>query len=231
MPTSTPASSSSTLATAFMTPLPPYTDESPSRSSRASKAPGAGARGHRRAADGAGDESDLDLDGGLPPRVEDLPGVDGRDLAHGRSGSGCADGRSSLSPAVRGRPHARGPGVRSQCQMPLPPFSAFLEREREVVYRVLVGLVGPDDADDCFQETFIKALRAYPRPAGRAATCAAWVLTIARRTAIDAARARGAAAGAGWPIPTRSRRRRRPSRPIRRCGRRCARCRRASARP
>ena len=38
-PTSTPASSSSTLATAFITPLPLYTDESPSRSSSASNAP------------------------------------------------------------------------------------------------------------------------------------------------------------------------------------------------
>ena len=35
-PTSTPASSSSTLATAFITPLPPKTEVSPSRSSSAS---------------------------------------------------------------------------------------------------------------------------------------------------------------------------------------------------
>lgn len=70
-----------------------------------------------------------------------------------------------------------------------PPFSVFLEREREIVYRTLLGLVGPDDADDCFQETFIKALRAYPdvRDDGN---LRGWVLTIARRTAIDASRAR-----------------------------------------
>jgi RNA polymerase sigma factor (sigma-70 family) len=74
--------------------------------------------------------------------------------------------------------------------MPPPPFSVFLAREREVVYRVLVGLVGPDDADDCFQETFIKALRAYP-DLRDARNLRGWVLTIARRTAIDAARARG----------------------------------------
>ena len=74
--------------------------------------------------------------------------------------------------------------------MHLPPFSVFLEREREVVYRVLVGLVGPDDADDCFQETFIKALRAYPRLRDPG-NLRGWVLTIARRTAIDSVRARG----------------------------------------
>jgi RNA polymerase sigma factor (sigma-70 family) len=74
--------------------------------------------------------------------------------------------------------------------MPPPPFSAFLEREREVVYRVLIALVGPDDADDCFQETFIKALRAYP-DLRDARNLRGWILTIARRTAIDAARARG----------------------------------------
>lgn len=73
--------------------------------------------------------------------------------------------------------------------MHLPPFSVFLEREREVVYRVLIGLVGPDDADDCFQETFIKALRAYPGLRD-ARNLRGWVLTIARRTAIDSVRAR-----------------------------------------
>lgn len=73
--------------------------------------------------------------------------------------------------------------------MPPPPFQAFLEREREVVYRVLLGLVGPDDADDVFQETFIKALRAYPPPRADG-DLRGWVLTIARRAAIDATRAR-----------------------------------------
>lgn len=70
-----------------------------------------------------------------------------------------------------------------------PPFSRFLEEHREAVYRLLLATIGPDDADDAFQETFIKALRAYPdvRDDG---DLRGWVLTIARRTAIDAARAR-----------------------------------------
>jgi RNA polymerase sigma factor (sigma-70 family) len=71
-----------------------------------------------------------------------------------------------------------------------PPFSRFLDDHREAVYRFLVAAVGPDEADDCFQETFIKALRAYPRLTS-ADNLRGWVLTIARRTAIDAARSRG----------------------------------------
>ena len=52
----------------------------------------------------------------------------------------------------------------------------------------LRAMVGPDDAEDCFQETFIAALRAYDRMDGRHPR--AWVMTIARRKAIDHHRAR-----------------------------------------
>ena len=52
----------------------------------------------------------------------------------------------------------------------------------------LRAMVGPNDADDCFQETFIAALRAYRRMDGRHPR--AWVMTIARRKAIDHHRAR-----------------------------------------
>jgi RNA polymerase sigma factor (sigma-70 family) len=80
--------------------------------------------------------------------------------------------------------------------VPPPPFPRFLDEHREVVYRFLAATVGPDDADDCFQETFIKALRAYPRLAS-ADNLRGWILTIARRTAIDAARARRRGTEAG----------------------------------
>lgn len=70
-----------------------------------------------------------------------------------------------------------------------PPFALFLDEHRDVVHRLLVAIVGPDDADDCFQETFVKALRAYDGLAGDG-DLRGWVLTIARRTAIDAIRAR-----------------------------------------
>lgn len=72
---------------------------------------------------------------------------------------------------------------------PPPPFSRFLDDHRQSVYRFLLATVGPDEADDCFQETFIKALRAYPRLTS-ADNLRGWVLTIARRTAVDAARSR-----------------------------------------
>ncbi|HEX3452354.1 MAG TPA: RNA polymerase sigma factor [Solirubrobacteraceae bacterium] len=70
-----------------------------------------------------------------------------------------------------------------------PPFQAFLDAQREVVWRYLVATVGATEADDCFQETFVSALRAYPRLRADS-DLRAWVLTIAHRKALDALRAR-----------------------------------------
>jgi len=67
-------------------------------------------------------------------------------------------------------------------------FQAFLDEHREPVHAFLRAMVGPSDADDCFQETFIAALRAYRRMDGRHPR--AWVMTIAKRKAIDHHRAR-----------------------------------------
>lgn len=72
----------------------------------------------------------------------------------------------------------------------IPPFQAFLEEHRALVYRFLAASVGPNEADDCFQETFLSALRAYPKLRS-AENLRGWVLTIARRKAVDASRARG----------------------------------------
>ncbi len=71
----------------------------------------------------------------------------------------------------------------------LPPFQALLQEHRDDVYRFLVATAGPGAADDCFQETFIAALRAYPRLKD-ASNLRAWLFTIAHRKAIDAHRAR-----------------------------------------
>ncbi len=71
----------------------------------------------------------------------------------------------------------------------LPPFQRFLDTERDVVWRFLVASVGRSEADDCFQETFISALRAYPRLRADS-NLRAWVLTIAHRKALDAHRGR-----------------------------------------
>jgi RNA polymerase sigma factor (sigma-70 family) len=70
----------------------------------------------------------------------------------------------------------------------LPPFQGFLEEHLDPVRAFLRGMVGPNDADDCLQETFIAALRAYPR--AHAGNLRAWVFTIARRKAIDHQRSR-----------------------------------------
>jgi RNA polymerase sigma factor (sigma-70 family) len=71
-----------------------------------------------------------------------------------------------------------------------PPFQRFLDANREPVWRFLVASVGREDAEDCFQETFVAALRAYPRLRADS-NLRAWVLTIAHRKALDAHRARG----------------------------------------
>ena len=72
----------------------------------------------------------------------------------------------------------------------LPPFQALLDEHGSDVLGFLVASVGPHDAEDCFQETFIAALRAYPR-LEHARNLRSWLLTIAHRKAIDHHRARG----------------------------------------
>jgi RNA polymerase sigma factor (sigma-70 family) len=71
---------------------------------------------------------------------------------------------------------------------PKQPFQQFLDEHREVVLGFLRAMLGPDEAEDAFQETLIAALRGYPRMDGRHPR--AWVMTIARRKAIDHHRAR-----------------------------------------
>lgn len=72
----------------------------------------------------------------------------------------------------------------------MPPFQALLDEHAGDVMAVLRGAVGRADADDCFQETFLAALRAYPRlNDGR--NLRGWLLTIAHRKAIDHHRANG----------------------------------------
>jgi RNA polymerase sigma factor (sigma-70 family) len=72
----------------------------------------------------------------------------------------------------------------------LPPFQELLDEHGSDVLGFLVATVGPHDAEDAFQETFIAALRAYPRLED-ARNLRSWILTIAHRKAIDHHRARG----------------------------------------
>jgi RNA polymerase sigma factor (sigma-70 family) len=66
----------------------------------------------------------------------------------------------------------------------VPPFERFYEEHKAPVLTQLRRLLGRDAADDAFQETFLRALRAYPAlEHGR--NLRAWVLTIARNVATD----------------------------------------------
>lgn len=66
----------------------------------------------------------------------------------------------------------------------LPPFEAFLDENGPTVYRFLLAAVGPVEADDVYQETFLAALRAYPR-VREVDKLDRWILAIASRKAID----------------------------------------------
>ena len=63
------------------------------------------------------------------------------------------------------------------------PFQAFLDEHRTAVLAYLRAMVGPSDADDVFQETFMVALKSYESLDGSHPR--AWVMTIARNKAID----------------------------------------------
>jgi RNA polymerase sigma factor (sigma-70 family) len=69
----------------------------------------------------------------------------------------------------------------------LPPFQTLIDAHAAELHRFLSASVGPTEADDCLQETFISALRAYPRLRD-ASNLRAWLYTIAQRKATDAAR-------------------------------------------
>jgi RNA polymerase sigma factor (sigma-70 family) len=66
----------------------------------------------------------------------------------------------------------------------LPPFQQFFDTHSADVYRFVRAMVGPVDADDVFQETFLAALRAYPALTD-ASALRSWVFTIARHKAVD----------------------------------------------
>lgn len=86
---------------------------------------------------------------------------------------------------------ARTPSQRPPSQgtsVTLPPFQQLLDAHGLDVHRFLTSLVGRSDADDCYQETWLSALRAYPRLKD-AGNLRGWVLTIAHRKAIDHVRA------------------------------------------
>ena len=72
----------------------------------------------------------------------------------------------------------------------LPPFQTLLDEHAADLHRYLVASVGPHDGADCFQETVIAALRAYPGLA-HDRNLRGWLFTIAHRKVIDHARGTG----------------------------------------
>jgi RNA polymerase sigma factor (sigma-70 family) len=78
----------------------------------------------------------------------------------------------------------------------LPPFQTFLEEHVEAIHRFLMAAVGPQEAEDCLQDTLIAALRNYHRLRPDS-NVRAWALTIAKNKVVDAARS-----GARRPLPT-----------------------------
>jgi RNA polymerase sigma factor (sigma-70 family) len=110
-------------------------------------------------------------------------------VAREAGGAGSQDFRCPAKPARYSGSHA---ALASDVLMSVgtPPFQVFLDEHREDVYSFLVASVGPQEADDCFQETFVSALRAYPKLRANS-NLRAWVLTIAHNKALDNHRARG----------------------------------------
>lgn len=73
--------------------------------------------------------------------------------------------------------------------MKLPPFQRLLDEHADGMRRFLVGYVGWEEAEDCWQETVLAALEAYPGLRhGR--NLRGWLFTIARRKALDCLRHR-----------------------------------------
>src|SRR5919198_2202437 len=69
----------------------------------------------------------------------------------------------------------------------VPPFERFYQEHRDAVLEQLRRMLGREGAEDAFQETFLRALRASPG-LEHARNLRAWALTIARNVALDGLR-------------------------------------------
>ena len=93
------------------------------------------------------------------------------------------------------------------------PFQRLLDEHGQPLYRHLVGLLGPHDGPDCYQETVIAALRAWPP--SHDGNLRAWLFTVAHRKVIDQARATGRRAIPVGDVPERASRGAEPAPPDR----------------
>jgi RNA polymerase sigma factor (sigma-70 family) len=67
------------------------------------------------------------------------------------------------------------------------PFAHVVREHGAAVHRFLVAMTGPERADDCWQETFLAALEAYPT-LREPQHVRSWLFSIAHRKAIDSHR-------------------------------------------
>jgi RNA polymerase sigma factor (sigma-70 family) len=72
----------------------------------------------------------------------------------------------------------------------LPPFQTLLDAHAHDLHRFVVAQIGPHDGADCFQETIVAALRAYPSIRDTS-NLRGWLFTIAHRKVLDHHRANG----------------------------------------
>ena len=72
----------------------------------------------------------------------------------------------------------------------VPTFEAFYTEHGAAVLAYLRGKLGPQAAEDAFQETFLRALRAYDR-LQHGEHLRAWAFTIATNVAVDTLRRTG----------------------------------------
>ncbi|MBA8824879.1 RNA polymerase sigma factor (sigma-70 family) [Saccharopolyspora lacisalsi] len=70
----------------------------------------------------------------------------------------------------------------------MKPFERIVSEYGPMVLRVCRAVLEPTEAEDAWSETFLAALKAYPR-LDEGANVEAWLVTIAHRKAIDAVRA------------------------------------------
>lgn len=91
--------------------------------------------------------------------------------------------------------HGRGgasrlsrPAHLSDVRTTQPPFETVVTKYGPTILRVCRAILGPASADDAWSETFLSALRAYPRLRPES-DVGAWLVTIAHRKAIDQLRA------------------------------------------
>src|SRR5438067_13931988 len=92
--------------------------------------------------------------------------------------------------------------ARVSSPLTMPPFQRLLDAYGRDIHRFLVATVGLHDAHDCYQETWLAALRAYPRLRD-ASNLRSWIFTVAHHKAIDHVRVKQREAVPVGAVPDR----------------------------